>query len=211
MTGTFYASRNSTNNRLDHNLTATSKEIVKILMTDNDLIEIDLKNSQFAIHSLWLKSLGLHKVYEDVFNYCNACAKGELYEYIATHLNTTREDAKTSMMSLSFSSRKNSTREKKILRELFPNVVAHADEYKKKVGKSSSFSVMLQRIESAIIVDRVYYEMKVQELFCITKHDSVIVRKSQKNKALDIIYSIFKEVGLQCTLNIGGNYILTCG
>jgi hypothetical protein len=115
------------------------------------------------------------------------------------------------MMSLSFSSRKNSTREKKILRELFPNVVAHADEYKKKVGKSSSFSVMLQRIESAIIVDRVYYEMKVQELFCITKHDSVIVRKSQKNKALDIIYSIFKEVGLQCTLNIGGNYILTCG
>lgn len=209
MTGAFYASRNATNNRLDHNLTVASKDIMKIIPEDNELIEIDIRNSQFAIHSLWLKNIGLHEMYEDVFNYCTACAKGELYEYIATHLNTTREEAKRAMMSLSFSSRRNSTKEKKVLRVLFPNVVAQADEYKKKDGESPEFAVMLQRIESAIVIDRLYYELKRRGIFCLTKHDSLIVRKSQRSVVLDVIYSISKEIGLECTLNVDGDFIFT--
>src|SRR5690606_2435472 len=61
----FYANRNKTNNRLDHNLTSLNKVILSVIKEDNDLIEIDLKNSQFAIHAYWMKQEGLCDKYQD--------------------------------------------------------------------------------------------------------------------------------------------------
>jgi hypothetical protein len=43
-----YHNRNPTNNRLDHNLTSMPGWMVKVIMKDNDLVEIDICNSQFT-------------------------------------------------------------------------------------------------------------------------------------------------------------------
>src|SRR5690606_19026319 len=100
----FYANRNKTNNRLDHNLTSLNKVILSVIKEDNDLIEIDLKNSQFAIHAYWMKQEGLCDKYQDVQRYHELCSKGILYEELARTMDATRTESKQTMMELAFSS-----------------------------------------------------------------------------------------------------------
>ena len=172
----FYVNRNTTNNRLDHNLTSLNKDTMKIIKKDNDLIEIDMKNCQFAIHAFWMKQMDLC-VHEDVRKYYEICSKGILYEELAKIMNVTREEAKQVMMEVAFTSEDYRSQAKKLFRSLFPNVVAHIDGFKKEKKDSRLFSVELQELESEIFVDNLYPNIKELGLFCLTKHDSLIIKR----------------------------------
>ena len=205
----FYANRNPTNNRLDHNITSMSKSIVEIIKESNDLVEIDMKNAQFALHAFLMKKEGLCKE-EVCIEYYNLCAKGTLYESVGKLLGKDRNQAKVVMMELAFSSNKYNTSNKKLFKSRFPNVFAHINQFKKLRGNSKLFAIELQKMESEIFVDNLYPAIKDLNLFCLTKHDSLIIKRKNEMQVVELMKSYFKHLGFECVLDIEGRHVPVC-
>ena len=206
--GIFYAARNETNRRLDHNFTSMPSVMLGIIKEDNDLAEIDMKNAQFAIHARWLIDEGLDLLHEDVSIYCKICAEGILYEHLGELFRIQRNEAKTLMLGIAFSSHRHSSEHKRMFRELFPNVLAHIDGFKREKGKSGLFAVELQLWESEIFIDNIFINIREQGLFCITKHDSVIVREKDVEVVIRIMTGCFQSIGFGCVLNVEGRSVV---
>ena len=189
--GIFYGSRNITNNRLDTNITNLSKLLTDEICKENNLVQFDLANSQFAILSDVLNG----KIEsEDFTEFQRQSYKGELYEYMMQKIGVPdRERAKKMMFELMFSKEGNKTELKQKLKEIFPTVVKYVDEYKHKNGYKE-FSIMLQKRESEIFIDGLYSKIKKQKLFCLTKHDSLIVRKSDELVVENLIRDYFSHI-----------------
>lgn len=205
--GEYYCSRNATNNRLDHNLTSLGKSLLNVIKVDNDLVEIDLKNSQFAILSHLIKTDSSFKATDDFEIFREQTANGTLYEFIQQKFGFDERDiAKTCMMELTFSSHRNRTSLKKKLRQLFPSVVSYVDNFKRdavtQFGKDqhNQFAIRLQKEESSIFIDNLYYELKKQGAWVITKHDSFLVKSADAFGVRDFIETHFKKIGFDCSL-----------
>jgi len=205
----FNTTRNTTNNRIDSNFTVMSKSLLKVIKEDNNLVEIDLYNSQFAILAHWLKKEGLADRYQDVSTFCANAESGTLYNSIATILpymlhrfKETEKTAKNKMMQMAFSHTGGERPEfKESCYRYMPNVLEFMDDYKKKNGYKN-FSIELQKRESNIFIDNLLYNIKANGFFCITKHDSLIVRKSNLEEILKIISSYFHFIGFSCSVRV---------
>lgn len=207
---TFYADRNKRNNRLDHDFTALSKAVLEVIKRDNDLVELDLSNSQFAIHAHWLRKEGLDREYQDVETYCDLCASGRLYELLSEKLVITRDEAKQLMMELAFSRQGNKTPAKELFRSRFPNVVAHIDGYKVEKTKDprykkngyKEFAVELQKREAEMFIDNLYPNIKELSLFCLTKHDSLLFKRNDQDVVLAIVQEYFDHLDFQANYKV---------
>jgi hypothetical protein len=195
--GYYRAERNSTNNRLDTNITNMYSPMVDLICRDNELIQIDITNSQFAFLSMALRE----QLNSDDFKaFQRISILGKLYESIEGILSLdSRKMSKNTMFEILFSSRNNNTKTKKELKQHFPNLIKWIDDFKKNNG-DNKFSVMLQKLESEVMIDDVFMALKTKKIFCLTKHDSVIVRKENYEEALEIIKGIFMNTGLECQL-----------
>lgn len=197
--GCYKSKRNTTNNRLDTNLTNMYSELVNEICIQNNLVQIDLKNSQFAILSYVLKN-ELNSAHFKLFK--DLSISGQLYIFIADKLGLkTKKEGKISMFEIMFSSRKNNTSGKKRIRELFPTVIKWIDEYKLQHG-DKNFSVMLQIKESEIFIDLLLNKIKSKKFFCLTKHDSVIVHEKDYLEINKIIKECFDKIGMEGELHI---------
>ena len=195
----YYANRNEKNKRLDTNLTNMYTPFVDWICAENDLVQIDITNSQFAFLSMVLKN----ELKADDFNKFKRIAIiGDLYESIQKIIGfDKREMSKEAMFEILFSSRKNHTKNKKRLKEIFPKLIEWIDAFKAKHG-DSSFAIFLQRKEAELMIDGVYTSIKQKGLFCLTKHDSVIIKKEDYEEVMEIIKRIFYENGFECQLKI---------
>lgn len=203
----FYAGRNMVNRRLDHNLTCAGKHLIEVIKEDNDLIEIDIKNSQFVIHAWWMKQQGL-LIHDDVRKYYEMCKGGMLYDSLAVSLSTVRKVAKELMMEIGFSSEGNNTPVKAAFRKKFPNVVAHIDRFKKESKDYKLFSNELQQMEAEIVIDNLYPNIKELGVFCLTKHDSIIIKRKDRAIVMKVITSFFNELRFECALNVDDDQVL---
>ena len=109
------------------------------------------------------------------------------------------------MFEVMFSSRRNNSAYKKKIKELFPSVVGWIDDYKKAHG-DNQFSIMLQRIESDLFIDNILKRVKKLKYFCLTKHDSLIIKRSDYEAILAIVKEEFSKIGLEYTLKITNLY-----
>jgi hypothetical protein len=193
------AKRNTTNNRLDTNLTNMASILVDAICLQNDLIQIDLSNSQFVLLTNLLKSClnaSDYKLFKQL------SVSGKLYSYIASSLSLkSAKNGKSLMFEVMFSSRRNNSAYKKKIKELFPSVVGWIDDYKKAHG-DNQFSIMLQRIESDLFIDNILKRVKKLKYFCLTKHDSLIVKRSDYEAILNIVKEEFSKIDLEYTLKI---------
>ncbi len=197
--GCYKSKRNLTNNRLDTNLTNMYSELVNEICIQNNLIQIDLKNSQFAILCYILKG-ELNSSHFKLFKALSI--SGQLYLFIANKLGLkTKKEGKISMFEIMFSSRKNNTTGKKRIRELFPTIIKWIDEYKLIHG-DNEFAIMLQKKESEIFIDLILNKIKSKKLFCLTKHDSVIVHEKDYLEINKIIQECFDKIGMEGELHI---------
>lgn len=195
----FWAKRNGTNNRLDTNLTNMCSLLVDDICYQNNLVQIDLKNSQFTILSHILKE---ELNTRDFILFKTLSVSGKLYDHIATELGLeSKEKGKKAMFEIMFSSRKNNTIGKAKIKELFPSVVKWIDDYKKQNG-DDFFSIMLQLKESFIFIDEIFNEIKSKKLFCLTKHDSFIVRENDTTQVLKIVKEYFAKIKFEYKLSI---------
>lgn len=192
--GIWFVHRNETNNRLDTNLTNLCDLLTREIMQDNDLCSIDLSNSQFAIFCYLYEQAG-HELTLDFLRFKKLAIQGELYEKVAQILGfESRREAKSLMFELFFASHKYNPRRKVELKKHFPTVVGFIDQYKKEHG-DNAFSIELQKKEAEIFIDNVYNRIKEECLFCLTKHDSIIVRRKDRKKATQILEEYFSEIG----------------
>jgi hypothetical protein len=204
----YKATRNTTNNRLDTNLTNLPSVYTDSICMRNNLIQIDLANSQLCFLSKMLEDTpGLN----GVDNFCNISYRGEIYDYVQHQLGLeTRDDAKLLMITILFSSNYNS-KGKKEFKSLFPEVHEWLHVYKKEHGYRE-ISITLQKMESKLFIDKIYVTLKKRGVFCLTKHDSLIIRSRDANKVLGAIKTQFKSFGLKGKLKVTKtdevNYIL---
>lgn len=197
------AERNQTNKRLDTNFTNMSSVLVDEICFQNGLVQIDLSNSQFAILTNLLKE---HLNSADFKLFQELSVSGQLYQYIQQIISLESvADAKNTMFEIMFSSRRNNTTSKVKLKQLFPSVIGWIDTYKKDFG-DNQFSIMLQNKESEIFIDGLLTRIKKMKLFCLTKHDSLIVRRGDFSTVLDIIKTEFEKIDLQYCLKITNRY-----
>lgn len=120
---------------------------------------------------------------------------GNLYTYVQEKLNLkSLKESKLLMFSLLFSSEKNTTHKKKILKSLFPSVIEWVDRFKKENGYKK-FSVELQKIESNLFIDVLLNKIKTKKLFCLTKHDSLIIRRNDYEPVMEIVTNTSNEIG----------------
>ena len=197
------AKRNKTNNRLDTNLTNMASILVDEICLQNDLVQIDLSNSQFVLLTNLLKS---HLNTSDYKLFKKLSVSGKLYSYIASSLSLkSAKNGKSLMFEVMFSSRRNNSAYKKKIKELFPSVVGWIDDYKKAHG-DNQFSIMLQRIESDLFIDNILKRVKKLKYFCLTKHDSLIIKIKDYEAILNIVKEEFNKIGLEYTLKITNLY-----
>ncbi len=197
------AERNQTNKRLDTNFTNMSSVLVDEICLQNDLVQIDLSNSQFAILTNILKE---HLNSSDFKLFRELSVSGQLYQHIQQIIDLKSvADAKNAMFEIMFSSRRNNTASKSKLKQLFPSVIGWIDTYKKDFG-DNQFSIMLQNKESEIFIDCLLTRIKKMKLFCLTKHDSLIVRRNDFPTVLNIIKTEFEKIDLQYSLKTTNRY-----
>jgi hypothetical protein len=197
------AKRNLTNKRLDTNITNMSSMLVDEICLQNGLVQIDLSNSQFAILTNVLTGQ-LNS--DDFIRFKELSVSGQLYAYIQQIIGLESvADAKNAMFEIMFSSRRNNTTSKAKLKKLFPSVIGWIDRYKKAHG-DNKFSIMLQNKESEIFIDCLLTKIKSKELFCLTKHDSLIVRRNDYTKVLNILKDEFAKISLEYSLKVTNLY-----
>ena len=197
------AERNPTNRRLDTNFTNMSSILLDEICLQNDLVQIDLSNSQFAILTNVLKE---HLDSDDFKRFKELSVSGQLYAYIQQIISLESvNEAKNAMFEIMFSSRRNNTTSKAKLKELFPSVIGWIDRYKKAYG-DKQFSIMLQNIESEIFIDCLLTKIKKMKLFCLTKHDSLIVRRNDYTKVLNVLKEEFAKISLEYSLKVTNLY-----
>jgi hypothetical protein len=191
--------RNDKNQRLDTNFTNMASILVDEVCLQNGLVQIDLSNSQFVLLSNILKH---HLNTDDYSLFKELSVGGNLYSYIASNLSLkSAKNGKSLMFEVLFSSRRNNSVFKKRIKELFPSVVGWIDDYKKQYG-DNEFSIMLQRIESELFIDKVLKRIKKLKYFCLTKHDSLIIKRGDYESIMDIVKDEFARIGLEYTLKI---------
>ena len=198
--GHYYASRNETNFRLDTNYTNLPGVLLDIIKEDNNLIELDVHNCQFALISHLYEKLKMPQTDNFLF-YEYYARRGLLYEFIRIQLELdSRSQAKKLMFEMCFSARRYSSPGKSKLKELFPDVMNFIDEFKKENG-DKSFPIELQRLESDIFIDHGLCSIKEVGFFCISRHDSLLVRESDAEAIYRGFCKIIHDVQFRCTVD----------
>lgn len=63
------------------------------------------------------------------------------------------------------------------------------------------FSIELQKRESELIIDHIYPRIKSEGIFCLTRHDSLLVRRDEFVVALRVLKECCTERDFKCTVN----------
>lgn len=183
---------NSTNGRLDSNITNMATELSEEIFKQNNLVQFDLSNSQFALLS------HLNPNIDEAF--INASNEGKLYEYVMEHLNIdSRSEAKKMMFELFFSSNKAYVETKERLALVFPKTIEYIKRFKND-KENEVFAVMLQKFESKLFINTILHKLYKQKMFALTKHDSIICNKKDAEYVYSIIQEEFDKINFKGTV-----------
>lgn len=193
----FYANRNETNNRLDSNITSLSSALTDAICVQNDLVQLDLGNSQFAILAHQMK-------YEEVITDSNEFAiqssNGNLYEYMMSSMGKEdRNEVKKMMFELFFSKNSSFIATKEEIKRIFPQVHDYVYNYKE-LNRYEDFAIMLQKFESNLFIDCVLTRLMKEGIWALSKHDSIICKKADVAIVNKIVEDEFKKINFKGTI-----------
>lgn len=190
--GKHYASRNTTNNRLDSNITNLKKELFcSLLFDDEKTIEIDIANAQFAILS-YIATKELDS------NFNILAQNGILYSYVEEKLQLEPGKGKMLMFRIAFDKSK---KDHDQIRNIFPKTMTFIDNYKKENGYKL-FSNLLQKAESELMIDGIFKMLNEKGIESLPIHDAIRVKKSDSEIVENFIKEYFVSKDFKCKLNI---------
>ncbi len=199
--GIIYSKRHKTNGRLNTNITNMPNLIFDKIKKDNGLVEIDMKNSQY----MFLANLMDYNNYQGqgVEEFKEAAYNGHLYEDIMEQLSLKkRSEAKIMMMLITFSSHRYVTQDKINFAKKYSGVLEFVDYMKKESGEKNKTAITLQKLESDFFIDKLWKPLKEKGLFCLTKHDSLIVKKEDYAEVVDFVREQMENYNLKGTIDI---------
>lgn len=188
-------SKNKTNNRIDTNLTFMASELRQFIIGYDDMVYLDLKNSQPALFNILLKDYLINATEDlkkEIEQYFNLTINGNWYEHLQELYGISRKESKDLWMKIAYSKNKSYKEDKKAFKEVYPNIYKIISSQKTK--NHAEFAIKLQQIESSIFIDGICRELVNQGIVPFTVHDAVIVNKEDKKQAIEIMESVFKDI-----------------
>lgn len=187
---TLYGKRNSTNNRLDTNFTNMSSELYEAILEHNEMEEMDLMNSQPAFLAHVLEESGISG--EDVELFKSLTYKDGLYEYFVGD-GLDRAQAKKMIFHVLFGKARNYSLEAERFRYRFPTVSEFIQDYKIQHG-DNEFAIYLQKIESQLFIDGIYYGLIEKGIPVLTKHDSIAYFRRDSEIVKTLVQNEFDRI-----------------
>lgn len=240
--------RNTTNGRVDSNLTNLKSELRQFI--DGDWRQIDCKNSQPLIINYLINYITINNIQYIEYkensssptpHYPLTPSLGEDYEKIlrkqlndrdmeylkvfprfdegvllefndfkkttfdGTFYNLlqqkyeslyqkpiSRDDVKEIVYKVFFSRNHAYGKEKRVFKALYPTIYEIIFQLKKE--KHNKFALCLQTIESEIFIDRISKRLVENGIIPLTIHDSIVVLDHEKDRALEIVKSVYQEL-----------------
>lgn len=187
---TLYGKRNKTNNRLDTNFTNMSKDLFEIILDHNQMEEYDLKNSQPALLSHLLKEQGI--ISDDVQLFHQLTNYEGFYEHFKD-FGLDRSRAKKMIFKVFFGKDRVEDAMSKRFKDQFPTVSKFISAYKWENG-DNAFAIMLQKFESQLFIDNIYYKLCELQVPVFSKHDSISFFSQDRRKVYDLIMQEFHKI-----------------
>ncbi|TFZ62986.1 hypothetical protein E4631_23960 [Hymenobacter sp. UV11] len=207
----YRATRNTTNTRLDTELTSLPKDFFNYVTVQGEgIYGVDIANAQFAILAALLRNPEAFAASEARFfeglvldeqtnSFIDAALSGSFYERLVELFGVARDKAKTMAFACIFSSANTRTEAKAKLRELFPQLVKITDDFKRAHG-DKQLAILLQRIEAQIVLDNVVPKLIKANIWFATKHDSVLCKQHDLAQVTNILHETLAAFGVACAL-----------
>jgi hypothetical protein len=109
---------------------------------------------------------------------------------------SSRDEAKIMMFKIFYTKRQlKNCKEKNLFRKDFPTIMEWVFELQEK-NEDNSIAYFLQRLESYVFIDSIYFELLRRGYNCFSVHDSIIAPKSQIEKINVIVQNILDDMDL---------------
>lgn len=133
---------------------------------------------------------------EDVKNFCEKAKTGEIYETVAEHLGTDRQQAKINLLSILFSNEIQFKKLKSKLQELYPSLIKLSNQLNS-VNGLHYLPMLCQRFESELFINTIVKEFfKHKKYPAITIHDSIMVHPEDYEKFMLVYKHEFTKLGM---------------
>lgn len=196
--------RNSTNSRLDTNLTNMASDLRPHLVGFENMAYLDLVNSQPVLFNVLLRKYyktATQSQKRELDDYLEWTSKGKWYEKLVAIYNVTRDEAKTIWMEIAYSQNNLFKHRKKVFNAKFPFISSIIQNLKK--DDHANFSIELQKIESKVFIDKICKDLVENGIMPYTMHDGLLVPKESTEKTLEIMLENLKRViGVYPTIKV---------
>ena len=137
----------------------------------------------------------VNRYYRDVYTFIEMCEKGDLYNSIASRINSLvgmdKQKIKQTFFQMFFSKSGNNHGIAGELKQMFPQTIGYIKQIKNEDPDTKGYySILLQRLESEFILGKVckrlYKEHPKAPIF--TKHDSVYTTEECRLELLRIMH-----------------------
>ena len=170
----------------DTTINTINHSIIPIKDKEVDIIESIIKEITYNTYTM-IPTFNKHNDSKELNEYTSLCNDGVLYEYLQSNLgmdSSSRKDVKSSVFQILFTDNRfigqKEAKPKRAFRDLFPQVYRILSLVKRK--NSKFLPILLQRIESEILLNRVAKRIEIEEpsLPIFTIHDSIVTTKGNE-------------------------------
>lgn len=208
--GFLFFKRNTTNGRLDTNLTSLPSFLRPYLISSEKLMNIDIKNSQpYFLYTLIMNQPDINK--EELANYSDLVINGTLYEFLVeeykkkTGYMRTREQMKKMLYKIFFSKVVSFPNQKQFFGGLFPTIMSYINNTN--AGKNNTLALFLQSKESYTVLDVVMPLLEKMAIRPFTIHDSFVCKETEAIEIQEIFTKKLIELyGVAPSLHV--NYLI---
>lgn len=191
--------------RLHTNLTILPKNLLKVIVKHNNLIEIDGVSSQPTILANVLKHLCPEHFKE-------LCLNGTIYDFIGDEFGITRDQAKDVVLKAFFNTKPDNSR-RKALNKLFPNLIKlvaqldkefEARDSGKKKKERRKLSTAMQEKEASIFI-RALEIINGAGINAASKHDAILLNTKNSVTKRDtelILKNVMKDANFKMCLKV---------
>ena len=195
--GALFFKRNSTNGRLDSNLTSLPRYLRKFLKSDEPLVYLDIKNSQpFFLYTILLNEASIEP--DELRKFGDLVVSGTLYETMVTEYKEfcrkerSRDQMKNMVYRIFFSKVPSFPANKKFFERLFPTIMAYISRCNEE--SNNTLALALQRKESRCVLDAVMPALQSRGIIPLTIHDGFICTEAEADTLKEVFEAKIKEI-----------------
>ena len=170
----------------DTTINTINHSIIPIKDKEVNIIESIIKEITYNTYTM-IPTFKKRNDSKELNEYTSLCNDGVLYEYLQSNLgmdSSSRKDVKSSVFQILFTDNRfigqKEAKPKRAFRDLFPQVYRILSLVKRK--NSKFLPILLQKIESEILLNRVAKRIEIEEpsLPIFTIHDSIVTTKGNE-------------------------------